>query len=150
MSESAVQRQLRAFLGQDTPNASGSLFFKRGRVQKSYALLEPSKIIRFVGTIENHTLTKAYDFGTILLFSSISTRRTTYSPIKLARKVGTVHTKIVLDYDSRRVTSFFASIWTKITKWFQNHTLLKKRMIFDGSNKAYDFGTFPQKKTPHF
>ena len=47
---------------------------------------------------------KASSFGTILLFSSLSTRRTTYSAIKSARKVGTVHTKIVLDYDSRRVS----------------------------------------------
>ena len=93
---------------------------------------------------KSYALSKAYDFGTILLFSSISTRRTTYSLIKLARKVGTVHTKIVLDYDSRRVSvsrtrrrRFFASIETKITKWFQNHTLFQKRMIFDGSNKAY-------------
>ena len=53
---------------------------------------------------KSYALSKAYDFGTILLFSSISTRRTTYSLIKLARKVGTVHTKIVLDYDSRRVS----------------------------------------------
>ena len=68
----------------------------------------------FSERFQNHTLCwnhrksyafeKAYDFGTILLFSSISTRRTTYSLIKLARKVGTVHTKIVLDYDSRRVS----------------------------------------------
>ncbi len=63
-----------------------------------------SKIIHLIGTIENHTLLqKVYDFGTILLFSSLSTRRTTYSPIKSARKVSTMHTKIVLDYDSRRV-----------------------------------------------
>ena len=52
----------------------------------------------FAERFQNHTLNwnhrksygfeKAYDFGTILLFSSLSTRRTTYSPIKLARKVG--------------------------------------------------------------
>ena len=67
----------------------------------------------FSERFQNHTLNwnhrksygfeKAYDFGTILLFSSLSTRRTTYSPIKSARKVSTMHTKIVLDYDSRRV-----------------------------------------------
>ena len=52
----------------------------------------------FAERFQNHTLfwnhrksyafEKAYDFGTISLFSSLSTRRTTYSPIKLARKVG--------------------------------------------------------------
>ena len=52
----------------------------------------------FAERFQNHTLCwnhrksyafeKAYDFGTISLFSSLSTRRTTYSPIKLARKVG--------------------------------------------------------------
>ena len=74
----------------------------------------PSLFFFSAERFQNHTLCwnrrksyafeKAYDFGTILLFSSLSTRRTTYSLIKLARKVGTVHTKIVLDYDSRRVS----------------------------------------------
>ena len=57
-----------------------SFFSFLGKVPKSYALSWNHR--------KSYAFEKAYDFGTILLFSSLSTRRTTYSLIKLARKVG--------------------------------------------------------------
>ena len=68
MRESAVQRQPRAFLGQDTPNASGSRFFcQEGEKNMDFSSMKQKEKTKTVVTNTKRSSPAAYLFLLLLL-----------------------------------------------------------------------------------